>query len=122
MNRIQVSVAGVAAVSAIIWLGFGQAIPIMGQQQTRCADRLRRAEGIRLARRINTAQFQSMQEKKIYQPLTAFPAIVIPEDFSVQFVAGPTGYVFSIKDTTDPCEMALFSDQGGLIYTAAPLE
>jgi hypothetical protein len=36
--------------------------------------------------------------------------------------AGPDRYVFAIKDTTDPCGFAYFSDDSGLIYTAQPLQ
>jgi hypothetical protein len=31
------------------------------------------------------------------------------------------GYWFIIKDTTDPCQFALVSNQEGIIYTAHPI-
>ena len=34
----------------------------------------------------------------------------------------PTGYWFSVKDTTDPCGFAYISNHSGLIYTAQPLK
>jgi hypothetical protein len=47
----------------------------------------------------------------------------IPEGFAVHLATdGSTGYVFSVKDTLDPCRFALFSDQAGLIYTGEPLQ
>ncbi|HET7694536.1 MAG TPA: hypothetical protein VFK57_02420 [Vicinamibacterales bacterium] len=33
--------------------------------------------------------------------------------------AGADGYIFSIKDTLDPCRFAIFSDSAGVLYESS---
>jgi hypothetical protein len=40
----------------------------------------------------------------------------VPEGFEFRLAAAPTSYAFSVRDNTDPCRFAFFSDQQGLIF------
>lgn len=42
----------------------------------------------------------------------------IAPGWQLHLVTSPDRYIFSIKDTTDPCHFAYFSDDTGVIYTA----
>ena len=54
-----------------------------------------------------------------YRPLDQLGSLPpTPAGFRLQFYTdGPT-YTFSLKDTTDPCNYAIFSDQARAIYQA----
>ncbi len=39
-----------------------------------------------------------------------------PEGFEFRLAAAPKSYAFSVRDNTDPCRFAFFSDQQGLIF------
>ena len=41
--------------------------------------------------------------------------------FVVHLAVDGKGYAFSIKDSTDPCGFAFFSDQDGIIYSGEAL-
>lgn len=43
-----------------------------------------------------------------------------PSGFASQFLVSKEGYLVSVKDRTDPCHWALFSDEAGLIYEGQP--
>ncbi len=40
----------------------------------------------------------------------------VPEGFEFRLAAAPKSYAFSVRDNTDPCRFAFFSDQQGLIF------
>lgn len=42
--------------------------------------------------------------------------LAVPEGFEFRLAAAPTSYAFSVRDNTDPCRFAFFSDQQGLIF------
>jgi hypothetical protein len=42
--------------------------------------------------------------------------IPVPEGFEFRLAAAPKSYAFSLRDNTDPCRFAFFSDQQGLIF------
>jgi hypothetical protein len=86
------------------------------------AEQARRRSALQLVRAINTAQAQAHGRTGVYQPLVNVSLPATPEGFAVQFAEAPAGYVFSVKDTLDPCHFAFFSDQVGVIYTAQPLQ
>ena len=94
------------------------------QAQQACADRSRQILAINLARQINTLQIQSHQRSNAYLPMTALREVAVPSGFTTQLVTNADGseYVFSVKDTQDPCHFAVLSDQEQLIYTARPLQ
>jgi hypothetical protein len=86
-------------------------------------DRDRRAQALVLARAINAAQAELVRLKGEYQPqgnLGSLPSA--PRDFELTLYANHAGYIFSLKDTVDPCHFAVFSDASGLIYEQSALE
>lgn len=74
-----------------------------------------------LAREINTAEARLWQSSARYVPLAELTAVTVPSGFDAQVSTDGTNYTFSVKDLQDVCKSAVFSDQKGLIYTAAPL-
>jgi hypothetical protein len=80
-------------------------------------DGVRRAQALMLARAINAAQADAIKRTGEYQPLAILPNLpAAPAGFQVSLYAGRSGYIFSLKDKTDPCHFAVFSDAGGLLY------
>ena len=124
MTRAQASVAvAIAAVAFMTVLGLPEPTP--AQQGKQCADHVRQVLAVRLARQINSLEINTRpMAGNRYQPMSAFPQISVPVGFTAQLVTNGTGseYVFSVKDTQDPCGFSVFSDQEGLIYTAQPLQ
>jgi hypothetical protein len=78
----------------------------------------RRKLALALARRINSLQTQYHANGKGYQQLTSLPDLQTPAGFSTQLIVHATGYALAIKDKSDPCHFAYFSDQEQVIYTA----
>jgi hypothetical protein len=86
------------------------------------AEQMRRRQALRLARQINSAQVVARQRTNAYQPLSGLANVdAAPDGFAARVVVEPNGYVFSIKDSTDPCGFSFFSDQEGTIYTGEAL-
>jgi hypothetical protein len=81
----------------------------------------RRKTAITTARQINTAEAQAYAKAQKYLPLAFLNTVTVPEGFDVQVSTDGGSYAFLIKDTTDQCQVAIFSDQKGLIYTGTPL-
>jgi hypothetical protein len=83
----------------------------------------RRQAAVSFARQVNTTQAAARRQAQTYYALSDLHAGVppVPDGFKAQLSTDGVSYVFSIKDTLDPCQWALFSDQEGVIYTAAPL-
>ena len=93
----------------------------------------RRRQGIALARIINTAQARQRGSGGTFfdtATLLAQPDVAriagtsgnqLIQGWRLEHVASGDGYVFSIKDTLDPCGFAFFSDAAGIIYTAEPI-
>jgi len=91
-------------------------------QSENCAPPERRSAAIRYAREINTMEAAAFGQLRSYQSLEQLPARRLPNDYVVQHTTDGTAYLFSIKDNTDPCHGALFSDQTGVIYTGVPIQ
>ena len=90
-------------------------------QLSSTADRERRERAIRLAKAIHLAQASAVRITKRYQPLEALANLPEqPEDFELRLYVGDKGYVFSLKDTRDPCRFGIFSDQSGFLYEKSP--
>ncbi|MBM3818328.1 MAG: hypothetical protein FJW14_04795 [Acidimicrobiia bacterium] len=116
------------AVCAVLLAGAGTAFAqqtcLHDRSETQ-ADRTRRERAITVARAINTAEHMGLsprqpgQRYRPFEQLTMVPAI--PAGFELQFHTDGDTYTFSLKDTRDPCKYAIFSDQEGLIYEAAPM-
>lgn len=87
-----------------------------------CAPAERRSNAIRYAREINTMEAAAFSQLRSYQSLEQLPAHGLPHDYEVQLTTDGPGYLFAIKDKTDACHGALFSDQSGVIYTGVPIQ
>lgn len=81
----------------------------------------RHRSAVNVARQINTAEAQQSSKTKRYVPLSELAGVTVPEGFEAQVSTDGESYMFSVKDSVDPCKSAVFSDQNGLIYTATPL-
>jgi hypothetical protein len=80
-------------------------------------DKARRAGAEVLARAINAAQMDSLRRNRKYEPaenLRNLPPT--PDGFKLNLYMSDSGYLFSIKDTLDPCSFAVFSDASQLLY------
>lgn len=92
--------------------------------QTETADdRIRREQAIQYARRLNAAQHSTLpgqqgQRYRAPDELRNLPPV--PPGFQLQFHTDGRTYTFSLKDGRDPCRFAVFSDQGGDVYTGSP--
>ena len=89
--------------------------------QPGCADQSRRAAAIQFARAVNTAEAAAYRGQRSYSQLTDLPVGAVPDGMTVQLSTDGETYMFAVKDTEDACQGAVFSDQQGLIYTAAPI-
>ena len=87
-----------------------------------CAPVEHRAAAVRYARLINTAESMAFRNSRRYVPLSDLAMTVPADAFTAQLSTDTRSYLLSIKDRLDPCQGAIFSDQEGLIYTAAPLQ
>jgi hypothetical protein len=81
----------------------------------------RKRQALQNARQINTAEANLFRPNNRYSLLGDLGVQSSPSGFAVNLVADANGYVFSIKDTQDPCFFAFFSDQDGVIYSAQPI-
>jgi hypothetical protein len=98
-----------------------QAACLHGSDET-AAERARRRDAVQLVRAINTGQARSRAAEQSYRRLIDLPNLpAAPVGFVVQMAAERDSYVVAMKDTTDPCGFALFSDHAGLIYSGTPL-
>jgi hypothetical protein len=85
--------------------------------------RMRREQALAMAQQINRAESNSLGQlpsiPKRYRPFAQLENVpAAPADFKLQFYTdGPT-YTFSLKDTLDACQYAIFSDQDKGIYQA----
>jgi hypothetical protein len=93
----------------------------------------RRKQALTLARVINTVQAKQKADTGRFAELghvLRLPEVTkfgggqtgeIAPGWQLRLAVDGDGYVFAIKDTTDPCRFALFSDQEGMIYIAKPI-
>ena len=85
------------------------------------AQKARRDAALQLATRINLAQSVTIGPgpRNRYRPLEELTNIPpTPAGFELQFHTDGATYSFSIKDRTDPCRYAVFSDQDKVLYEA----
>ena len=106
---LAVSLAGVLGVS-------------IGSQEPGCPTDFQRGRAaIQFARAVNTAEARFHAQNKQYGQIRDVAAGAEPEGFRAPLTTDGTTYSFSVKDTVDACQFAVFSDQQGVIYTARPL-
>jgi len=126
VKQIIVTVLAIGLVASSSSLGGAQP----AQLRPRClhgsseqpSQRARREQALKLARQINQAEHTGAPlPPRTYRPLDLLPNIPpAPDGFRLQFYTdGPT-YTFSLKDTLDACQFAIFSDQDSGIYEAMP--
>ena len=85
---------------------------------------MRRNQALRMARQINLAEGAGSlpSQPRRFRPLDQLLNIpATPVDFKLQFYTDGSTYTFSLKDTADPCQYAIFSDQDKAIYEAIPI-
>jgi hypothetical protein len=122
------AVIGIAATSATISLGqpaqpAGRCLHGATEQPSQ---RSRRELALKLAQQINQAEHAGptllpSQPKRAYKPLAELRNLAAtPAGFKLQFYTDIETYTFSIKDTLDACEFAIFSDQDKGIYEGTP--
>jgi len=81
------------------------------------AERARKRQALTMARQINTLENAAFQAQGTYPPLRELARLNSPpQGFEVHAAIDAQNYLFSIKDITDPCGFAYFSDRSGLIY------
>ena len=81
----------------------------------------RRRAALVFARQVNTAEANQRRGQRLapLADLTGIPAA--PDGFKAQLSTDGLTYTFSVKDALDSCHFAYFSDQDGLIYSAAAI-
>lgn len=85
--------------------------------------RARRVGALTLARHVNTLQASAASKAGSYQPVTSLGvSMPIPEGFRLQLTTDGASYLFSIKDSLDPCMFAYFSDQTGIILVGRVIQ
>ena len=120
-----------AMISAVIALSSPVATQVdQGCLHTRTTEttvqRSRREQALRLAQMINAAEaggpaLGPYVRRPEYRPLDQLPiSQATPAGFRLQFHTDGASYSFSIKDITDACHYAIFSDQDRRIYEATP--
>ena len=93
-----------------------------GSSET-AGERMRREQAITFARQLNAAEQAAagLGARRGYRPLNELPNVPrIPAGFTLKLQTDGAGYIFSVKDTRDPCGFAVFSDQDGDVYVATP--
>jgi hypothetical protein len=85
----------------------------------------RREQAVKVAQQINRGESDGPPklpgEPRKYRPLDQLPNIPgPPRGFRLQFHTDGSTYTFSLKDTLDSCQFAIFSDQDQAIYEAMP--
>jgi hypothetical protein len=84
-------------------------------------DAVRRQKALDLARTILRAEADKSQKTGRYEALAALTNLgPTPEGFQLRLQTDGQSFVFSLKDGTDPCQFAIFSDQDGVIYQDSP--
>ena len=102
---------------------FPSAVSCLHRQAAKQEDRARRAQALTLAKAIHVAEAGVVRRTRQYESLENLPALpAVPAGFQLSLYAGRAGYIFSIKDTLDPCRFAVFSDASGLLYEQSALD
>lgn len=73
------------------------------------------------ARNINTRIWQQSRLSDHY-PTAQELGLKNENGFEITLQSDATAYMFFIRDTTDPCRAAVFSDEKGIIYDAQPIQ
>jgi len=87
--------------------------------------RARREQAVKVAEQINRSESDGAGQPpggpRKYRPLDQLQNVQpTPRGFRLQFYTDGSTYAFSLKDTLDSCQYAIFSDQDQAIYEALP--
>jgi hypothetical protein len=86
-------------------------------------ERTRRSEALAYVRSINNAQGRFSAANKRYGQFNELTGLGgVPFEFVLLHAAASNNYVFSLKHEADPCGYTLYSDRGGIIYVASPMQ
>jgi hypothetical protein len=128
-KKIALAAALMAVLGSPFTVSFAQPAQIPGRclhgPSEQSNQRLRREQALKMAQEINRAETAGPAvipgQRRTYRPLDQLPNVpATPAGFRLRFYTdGPT-YTFSLKDTLDPCEFAIFSDEDKAIYEATP--
>ncbi len=119
--RKQAAAAAFAALVALSTAPTQERSCLHGPSET-AAQAARRRAALDFARLIIATESSAHDRGQTYYALSDLHTIpAAPEGFKVQLSTDGASYSFSLKDTLDPCQLALFSDQDGLVYSATPL-
>ena len=84
--------------------------------------RTRRLAALAFVERVNFIEGEGKLQAQQYFSLEDLPQLPpLPAGFKAQLSNDGTTYTMSLKDTLDPCAFAYFTDQDGVIYSAAPV-
>jgi hypothetical protein len=113
--------AGLCAVGAIA--AAAQERPCLHGASETPEQLARRRAAVNYARQVNTAEAALRRQSGSFGQLGALANVVgVPDGFQVQLSTDGATYTFSVKDGTDACQFAFFSDQAGLIFAATPIQ
>src|SRR5262245_29493528 len=121
---------GLVVSVVLVTAGIAIGSRLAAQQQLSClhgpnessAQRVRARQALLIARQINTLENASFQGAGGYRPLGQLAGLsAVPEGFELHAAIEPLNYAFAVKDMTDPCGFAYFSDDKGVIYTGESL-
>jgi hypothetical protein len=77
----------------------------------------RKLGALTFVRRVNTTQAKAVGSTGSYLSGDQLPfASQVPDGFAFSLASSGQAYAFSVKDTSDPCRFAFFSDQDGVIF------
>jgi hypothetical protein len=64
---------------------------------------------------------QPLSEHACISPSPSFRGLPpTPQGFDLRLHTDGHGYIFSLKDSLDPCRYGIFSDEGGIVYEKTP--
>jgi hypothetical protein len=87
----------------------------------RPSDRARREQALSLAKAIHEAQGTAAERARLYVALHELRGLPsTPKGFDLRLHTDGRGYIFSLKDSLDPCRYGIFSDEAGIVYEKAP--
>jgi hypothetical protein len=95
--------------------------PCLHGQSEEPAQRIRREGALKTAAQINAAEHGNIPLNRIlYRPFDRLGIPAPPVGFRLQLVLDGTTYAFSLKDTLDPCQYAIWSDQDEWVFATTP--
>jgi hypothetical protein len=98
-----------------------QTAPCLHDSTETTVQQARRIAAFRYVRQVNSAEAAARGRAQRYVSLADIDNFQVPEGFQSQLSTDGVSYGLAVKDTTDPCHFAFFSDQEGVIYTGAPI-